>query len=284
MEKGTLYLCATPIGNLDDITVRTLNTLKEADLIACEDTRHSQKLFNHFGISAPTTSYFEHNKREKGEYIISEILKGKNVALVTDAGTPAISDPGEELVRQCIEAGVRVVPVPGAVAFVNALIISGLSTGRFAFEGFLSVNKKSRAEHLESLKHDERTLIFYEAPHKLLKTLTDMRECFGNRKISIIKELTKIHETALYTDLDGAIEYFEENAPRGEFVLVLEGKDKQEAIEEARDEFLNLSVKEHVDMLINSGLTKKDAIKKASDQRGVSKRDVYNEYEKESEK
>ncbi len=284
MEKGTLYLCATPIGNLDDITVRTLNTLKEADLIACEDTRHSQKLFNHFGISAPTTSYFEHNKREKGEYIISEILKGKNVALVTDAGTPAISDPGEELVRQCIEAGIRVVPVPGAVAFVNALIISGLSTGRFSFEGFLSVNKKSRAEHLESLKNDERTLIFYEAPHKLLKTLTDMRVCFGNRKISIIKELTKIHETALYTDLGGAIEYFEENAPRGEFVLVLEGKDRKEAIEEAIDEFLNLSVKEHVDMLINSGLTKKDAIKKASEERGVSKRDVYNEYEKESEK
>ena len=226
MEKGTLYLCATPIGNLDDITVRCLNTLKECDLIACEDTRHSLKLLNHFGISKPLTSYFEHNKKEKGEYLISLLNEGKNIALVTDAGTPAISDPGEELVTQCIEAGVKVVPIPGCVALINALIISGQKTGRFSFEGFLSVNKKSRAEHLKSLKDDERTLIFYEAPHKLLRTLSDMREVFGNRSVSLIRELTKIHEEAVYTTFSDAIEGFETTPPKGEYVLIVEEKTR----------------------------------------------------------
>jgi len=281
MEKGTLYLCATPIGNLDDITVRCLNTLKECDLIACEDTRHSLKLLNHFGISKPLTSYFEHNKKEKGEYLISLLNEGKNIALVTDAGTPAISDPGEELVTQCIEAGIKVVPIPGCVALINALIISGRKTGRFSFEGFLSVNKKSRGEHLESLKDDERTLIFYEAPHKLLRTLSDMRDAFGNRSISLVRELTKIHEEAVYTTFDDAIAHFETTLPKGEYVLIVEGKDPNEKFEEKRDAYAHLSIAEHVNMLINEGTDKKEAMKKVASLRGISKRDVYSELIKE---
>lgn len=281
MTKGTLYLCATPIGNLDDITVRCLNTLRECDLIACEDTRHSLKLLNHFDIHKPLTSYFEHNKKEKGEYIISEILSGKNVALITDAGTPAISDPGEELVAQCIENNIRVVPVPGAVALINALIISGQSTGRFAFEGFLSVNKKSRFEHLDSVANDERTLIFYEAPHKLKRTLADMRAYFGNRRISLVRELTKIHEECMCTTFDEAIAHYEDNVPKGEYVLIVEGKDPLCKKEELSSAFEALSICEHVNMLIDSGMDKKEAIKKAAAERGISKRDVYNEFVKE---
>lgn len=281
MEKGTLYLCATPIGNLDDITVRCLNTLRECDMIACEDTRHSLKLLNHFSISKPLTSYYEHNKKEKGEYIISELAGGKNVALVTDAGTPAISDPGEDLVRMCIEEGIRVVPVPGAVALINALIISGQNTSRFAFEGFLSVNKKSRFEHLESVAEDEHTLIFYEAPHKLLRTLCDMLKFFGNRRISIVRELTKIHEQCMVTSLEDAIAYYTDNAPKGEYVLIIEGADPSEKKAQETREYENLSVTEHVNMLIGGGMDKKDAIKKAAADRGVSKRDVYNEFVKE---
>jgi len=281
MTKGTLYLCATPIGNLDDITVRCLNTLRECDLIACEDTRHSLKLLNHFDIHKPLTSYFEHNKKEKGKYIISEILSGKNVALITDAGTPAISDPGEELVAQCIESQIRVVPVPGAVALINALIISGQSTGRFAFEGFLSVNKKSRFDHLDSVANDERTLIFYEAPHKLRRTLLDMRAYLGNRRISLVRELTKIHEECVYTTFDEAIAYYEDNVPKGEYVLIVEGKDPMCKKEERSLAFETLSICEHVNMLIDSGMDKKEAIKKAAADRGLSKRDVYNEFVKE---
>ena len=281
MEKGTLYLCATPIGNLDDITVRCLNTLRECDLIACEDTRHSLKLLNHFGISKPLTSYFEHNKKEKGKYLVSLLNEGKNIALVTDAGTPAISDPGEELVAQCIEAEIKVVPVPGCVALINALIISGQKTGRFSFEGFLSVNKKSRQDHLSLLSDDERTLIFYEAPHKLLKTLGDMRETFGNRRISLVRELTKIHEEAIYTTFDEAIEMFSSVPPKGEYVLVVEGKDPLSKKEEEKEAFSDLSLYEHVKMLIDEGLDKKEAMKKVATLRGVSKRDVYNEYVKE---
>lgn len=284
MKKGTLYLCATPIGNLDDITVRCINTLKECDLIACEDTRHSLKLLNHFGISKPLTSYFEHNKKEKGKYLISLLCEGKNIALVTDAGTPAISDPGEELVAQCIEAGVRVVPVPGCVALINALIISGQKTGRFSFEGFLSVNKKSRAEHLASLKDDERTLIFYEAPHKLIRTLCDMRESFGQRRISLVRELTKIHEEAIYTTFDEAIAHFETIAPKGEYVLVVEGKNPDEKAEEQKEAFSSLTLTEHVKKLMAEGIDKKDAMKKVADLRGISKRDVYNEFVRGEEK
>lgn len=278
MKYGSLYLCATPIGNLDDITIRTLNTLKEADLIACEDTRHSLKLLNHFDIHKPLTSYFEHNKKEKGEYIISVLKEGKKVALVTDAGTPAISDPGEDLVRLCISAGIKVVPVPGAAALINALIISGKDTGRFCFEGFLSVNKKSRAEHLELLKDESRTMIFYEAPHKLKRTLDDMINVFGDRPVSIVRELTKLHEECRVTTLKGAAEYYEVNAPKGEYVLVLAGKSPEEKALENVNRFESMTLSEHVDMLIQGGLNKKEAIKEAAHQRGLSRRDVYNEY------
>lgn len=281
MNFGKLFLVATPIGNLEDITIRALNTLKSVSLIACEDTRHSLKLLNHFDIQKPLTSYFEHNKKEKGEYIISVLKGGEDVALVTDAGTPAISDPGEDLVRLCIQEGIKVVPVPGAAALINALIISGASTGRFCFEGFLSVNKKSRNEHLKSLTDEKRTMIFYEAPHKLKRTLSDMYEVFGKRRISIVRELTKLHEDCMATTLKDAIDYYEDNAPKGEYVLVVEGKTTEQETEERDSRFKDLTVKEHVDMLIGSGLCKKDAIKEAALLRGVSKRDVYNEYEKE---
>ena len=283
MDKGILYLCATPIGNLDDITVRCLNTLRECDLIACEDTRHSLKLLNHFDIHKPLTSYYEHNKKEKGAYIIEEIESGKNVALITDAGTPAISDPGEDLVKMCIDAGIRVVPVPGSVALINALIISGQNTTRFAFEGFLSVNKKSRFEHLESVKDDTRTLIFYEAPHKLTRTLADMRKYFGNRSLSIVRELTKIHEECMLTTFDDAIEYYGENAPKGEYVLIVSGASPEEKEAKEAETFLAMSVTDHVNLLINSGLDKKEAIKQAAKERGISKRDVYNEFVKDDD-
>ncbi len=281
MNYGKLYLVATPIGNLEDISLRALRVLGEVSLIACEDTRHSLKLLNHFDIQKPLTSYFEHNKTEKGQYLVSVLKGGEDVALVTDAGTPAISDPGEDLVRLCIEEGIAVVPIPGPSALINALIISGQDTGRFTFEGFLSVNKKSRAEHLSSLKDETRTMIFYEAPHKLKRTLEDMYGVFGNRQISIVREITKLHEECMPTSLLGAIEYYENAIPKGEYVLVLAGKSKDEKEAQIREEYKDLSVKEHVDMLIKEGMDKKDAIKEAAARRGVSKRDVYNEYERE---
>ena len=281
MEYGKLYLVATPIGNLEDITYRAVSTLNKVSLIACEDTRHSLKLFNHFDIQKPLTSYFEHNKKEKGEYIVSVLKGGDDVALVTDAGTPAISDPGQDLVRMCISEGIDVVPVPGAAALINALIISGQDTGRFCFEGFLSVNKKSRNEHLTSLKNEKRTMIFYEAPHKLTRTLLDMYECFGDRSISIVRELTKLHEECRLTTLSQAMEYYTDNNPKGEYVLVVAGKSDEAELKEKQEEFSYLTVKEHVDMLIEGGMTKKDAVKEAAKQRGAAKRDIYNEYERE---
>ena len=281
MEYGKLYLVATPIGNLEDITYRAVSTLNKVSLIACEDTRHSLKLFNHFDIQKPLTSYFEHNKKEKGEYIVSVLKGGDDVALVTDAGTPAISDPGQDLVRMCISKGIDVVPVPGAAALINALIISGQDTGRFCFEGFLSVNKKSRNEHLTSLKNEKRTMIFYEAPHKLTRTLLDMYECFGDRSISIVRELTKLHEESRLTTLSQAMEYYTDNNPKGEYVLVVAGKSDEAELKEKQEEFSYLTVKEHVDMLIEGGMTKKDAVKEAAKQRGAAKRDIYNEYERE---
>ena len=275
METGTLYLCATPIGNLDDITVRCLETLKNCDLIACEDTRHSLKLLNHFNISKPLTSYFEHNKKEKGLYLVEELKKGKNIALVTDAGTPAISDPGEDLVKLCIEEGIRVVPIPGCVAFINALIISGQYTGRFAFEGFLSMNKKSRREHLESAAKDTHTLIFHEAPHKLTRTLSDMLKFFGNRRISIVRELTKIHEECFYTSIEQAIEYYSENQPKGEYVLVVEGKPLKEIEEEEKNKTPYSTPLDYIKDLMENGTSKKDAIKMAAKTFDISKREVY---------
>ncbi len=275
METGTLYLCATPIGNLDDITVRCLETLKNCDLIACEDTRHSLKLLNHFNISKPLTSYFEHNKKEKGLYLVEELKQGKNIALVTDAGTPAISDPGEDLVKLCIDEGIRVVPIPGCVALINALIISGQYTGRFAFEGFLSMNKKSRREHLESAAKDTHTLIFHEAPHKLTRTLSDMLKFFGNRRISIIRELTKIHEECFYTSLEQAIQYYSENQPKGEYVLVVEGKPLKEIEEEEKSEIPFSNPLDYIKNLMEDGTSKKDAIKLAAKAFDISKREVY---------
>ena len=278
MSTGKLYLVATPIGNLGDITYRALKTLEEVDLIACEDTRHTLKLLNHFNISKPLTSYYEHNRIEKGRVLVEDMKNGKNIALVTDAGTPAISDPGEDLVKLCMENDVDVVPVPGAVALINALIISGMDTGRFSFEGFLSVNKKSRLEHLEEVKNDTRTLIFYEAPHKLVRTLEDFLVYFGDRNISLVRELTKMHEECRKTTISKALEYYTDIQPKGEFVLVVEGKSREEIVNEERAEFSDMTIIEHVDKLIDEGMTKKDAQKEVARLRGISKRDVYNEY------
>jgi len=278
--EGKLYLCATPIGNLGDITYRCVEVLSSVDLIAAEDTRRTMGLLNHLNIEKPMTSYFEHNRKEKGEYLISEMKKGKNIALVSDAGTPAISDPGEDLVKLCAEHSIDVVPIPGAVAGINALISSGLSTGRFTFEGFLTVNKRGRSEMLEALKNESRTMIFYEAPHKLLSTLKDMHKAFGNRKISICRELTKIHEQFFRTTLEDAVAHYEENPPRGEFVLVIEGKSEKEAMEEKEAMWQKLSISEHIEMYINDGMDEKEALKKAAKDRGVSKRDLYNEYKR----
>ena len=278
--NGKLYLCATPIGNLGDITYRCVEVLNEVDLIAAEDTRRTLGLLSHLGIEKPLTSYFEHNKKEKGEYLISEMKKGKNIALVSDAGTPAISDPGEDLVKMCAEEGIIVVPVPGAVAGINALISSGLATQRFTFEGFLTVNKRGRHEHLSSLENETRTMIFYEAPHKLMSTLRDMLSVFGNRRIALCRELTKIHEEIYRTTFEDAIKRYEENPPRGEFVIVIEGKSTDDIEKEAREGWENMSVPEHVEMYIKQGVDEKEALKKVAKDRGVSKRDIYNEYKR----
>lgn len=270
---GKLYLCATPIGNLSDITLRCLEILKSVDLIAAEDTRRTLTLLNHFEISKPLTSYYEHNRKEKGIFLAEEMEKGKNIALVSDAGTPAISDPGEDLVAICIEKGIEVVPVPGPVAAINALIGSGMPTGRFTFEGFLSVNKQSRREHLLSVAKEQRTMIFYEAPHKLLSTLRDFKTYFGGeRKISLCRELTKIHEEFVRLTIDGAIAKYEETPPKGEFVLIIEG-----APEEIED-YSSVSVKDHVMRYIESGMSEKDAMRAAAKDRGVKKSDIYAEY------
>lgn len=279
-EKGTLYLCATPIGNLGDISSRCLEILNEVDLIAAEDTRRTLQLLNHFGITKALTSYHEHNKKTKGEYIVKLLLEGKNIAQVSDAGTPAISDPGEDLVKLCIENDITVTSVPGPVAGITALILSGLSASRYAFEGFLSVNKRNRRERLNSIKNDTHTLIFYEAPHKLKTTLADMEAVFGGeRRIALARELTKIHEEIIRTTISGAVEYYNETAPRGEYVLVVEGAAEQASVEEECF-WSDMSVIEHVDKYIKDGIPQKDAIKQAASDRGVPKRDVYNEYHK----
>lgn len=272
---GTLYLCATPIGNLKDVSARFLEVFQSVDLIAAEDTRQTVKLLNHFQIQKPLTSYHEHNKYEKGEYITRLLQEGKDVALVSDAGTPAISDPGEDLVKMCIEKELNVTSIPGPVAAINALILSGLSTKRFAFEGFLSVNKRHRTEHLEAVKRDTHTLIFYEAPHKLRYTLADMARVFGGgRRIALVRELTKIHEEVIRTTLKDAIALYEEKNPRGEYVIIVEGAaEEQESIETAW--WAQMTVVEHVEHYIADGLSSKEAVKRAAADRGESKRDVY---------
>ena len=278
---GTLYLCATPIGNLSDVSARLIEALNNADLIAAEDTRVTIKLLNHFNIKKPLTSYHEHNKAEKGKYIISLLKEGKNIVLVSDAGTPAISDPGEDLVKLCIENDINITSVPGCVAAINALILSGFSTKRFSFEGFLSVNKRHRREHLESLKNDTHTLIFYEAPHKLVYTLEDMSEFFGkNRKIALARELTKLHEEVIRLTLGEASEKFREEKPRGEYVIIVEGKQDTDKVQE-QYWWSDFTVREHVDEYIKKGMSSKDAIKAVALDRQTQKREIYNEYHSE---
>lgn len=271
MEKGMLYLCATPIGNLGDMSQRCIDTLRSVDLIAAEDTRQTIKLLNHFGISTPMTSYYEHNKREKGSYLLRLLCEGKNIAVVTDAGTPAISDPGEDLVRSCIEEGIEVTSIPGPVACIGGLILSGLPTGRFCFEGFLSVNRKQRRLHLEQIQNEPRTMIFYEAPHKLRSTLKDMYEALGDRRIALAREMTKRHEQIIRTTLSGAIARYEQENPKGEYVLVLEGKE----IQPREEDFGELSIEEHVAKLTQEGKSEMDAIKAVAKARGLRKNEVY---------
>lgn len=274
---GQLYLCATPIGNLEDMTFRAVRTLKEVDLIAAEDTRNSIKLLNHFEIKTKMTSYHEYNKVEKARYLVEKMQEGLNVAVITDAGTPGISDPGEELVRQCYEAGITVTSIPGACAAVNALIISGRPTRRFAFEAFLPADKKERREILDTLEQETRTVILYEAPHRLQKTLQELYEVMGDRKLSLCKELTKRHENVFSTTLSEAIAYYEENEPRGEYVLVIEGKTFAQIKKESQEEFLSISIEEHMERYLSQGMDKKQAMKQVAKDRGISKRDVYQE-------
>ena len=274
---GELYLCATPIGNLEDMTFRCIRILKEADVIAAEDTRNSIKLLNHFEIKTPMTSYHEFNKVEKARVLVDKMLHGETVALITDAGTPGISDPGEELVRQCIEAGVKVTPVPGAAACINALIMSGMPTRRFCFEAFLPSDKKEKADVLGQLKTEQRTIIIYEAPHRLIRTLTELESTLGGmRKIAVCKELTKRHETVYRDTISGALGYYTANEPKGEYVLVIEGKSSKELLEEKRAAWDDMSIEEHFNMYVSQGMDKKDAMKLVAKDRGVSKRDIYN--------
>ena len=274
-NSGTLYLCATPIGNLEDMTFRAVRVLKEADLIAAEDTRNSIRLLNHFDIHTPMTSYHEYNRIEKGHHLVSLLLEGKNIALITDAGTPGISDPGEDLVRMCRDAGIPVTSVPGACACVNALIISGRPTRRFCFEAFLPADKKDRRRVLQEIQEETRTTVIYEAPHRLRKTLQELLEVLGDRRLSICRELTKKFETVMETTLEDAVRFYGEQEPRGEYVLVLEGRSHASIDEEERSRFENMSVQEHVEMYEEQGLNRKDAMKQAAKDRGVSKRDIY---------
>ena len=273
--NGKLFLCATPIGNLEDITLRVLRTLKEADLIAAEDTRNSIRLLNHFEIRTPMTSYHEYNKIEKARILKKKMQSGMNIALITDAGTPGISDPGEELVRMCYEAGIEVTSLPGPAACVTALTLSGLPTRRFAFEAFLPMEKKERREILEELVNETRTIILYEAPHKLIRTLKDLREVLGNRRMTLCRELTKKHETAFRTTIDDLIAYYENEKPLGECVLVIEGKSRREIREEKAASWEEISLEEHMEIYEKQGLSRKDAMKQVAKDRGISKRDVY---------
>ena len=273
--SGTLYLCATPIGNLGDMTPRVVETLKEADVIAAEDTRNSIKLLNHFDIHTPMTSYHEYNKFEKARSLIAQLQQGKNIALITDAGTPAISDPGEILVKMCHDEGIPVTSLPGPAACITALTLSGMSTRRFCFEGFLPSEKKERAEILEELSGESRTVILYEAPHHLLKTLKDLEEALGDREIALCRELTKKHETIERTTIHKAIEKYENEDPRGEFVIVAEGKSREEKRDEVIKQWEKMTIPEHVEHYEKQGIDHKEAMKLAARDRGVGKREIY---------
>lgn len=272
---GKLYLCATPIGNLEDITYRVLRTLAEVDLIAAEDTRNSIKLLNHFEIKTPMTSYHEYNKIEKGKKLVEKLRNGSNIALITDAGTPGISDPGEELVKMCYEAGIEVTSLPGAAACITALTLSGLSTRRFAFEAFLPSDKKERQAVLKELVDETRTTILYEAPHRLVKTLQELLEELGNRKITICRELTKKHETAFVTTLEEAVSYYNEHEPKGECVLVMEGRSRDELRKEEVARWEEMSLEAHMEHYESQGISKNDAMKMVAKDRGIGKREVY---------
>lgn len=272
---GILYLCATPIGNLQDMTPRVIEALRSADLIAAEDTRNSIKLLNHFEIHTPMTSYHEYNKVEKAYTLIEQLQAGKNVALITDAGTPAISDPGEVLVKMCQDAGIAVTSLPGPAACITALTLSGLSTRRFCFEGFLPADKKEKAEVLEECREESRTMIFYEAPHHLKRTLQELYGILGQRRITLCRELTKRFENVMPTTLEDAIAFYEENEPRGEYVLVIEGKSREQKKKEAQAAWEEMSVAEHVRMYEEQGMDRKAAMKQAAKDRGISKRDIY---------
>lgn len=278
---GMLYLCATPIGNLEDITFRVLRTLKEVDLIAAEDTRNSQKLLNHFDIHTPMTSYHEYNKYDKAEYLVGLMLDGKNIACITDAGTPGISDPGEVLVRKCYDAGIKVTSLPGPAACITALTMSGLSTRRFAFEAFLPTDKKEREEVLKEMAAETRTIVMYEAPHRLVKTLKLLSERLGDRKVTVCRELTKRHETAFQSTLEGAVAYYEANDPKGECVIVIAGRSREEIRQEEKARWEDMSIEDHMEHYISQGLDRKEAMKKVAKDRGVQKREIYNYLEKQ---
>lgn len=272
---GMLYLCATPIGNLGDMTPRAVETLRSVDLIAAEDTRNSIKLLNHFDIKTSMTSYHEYNKVEKADYLVEQMRQGKNVALITDAGTPAISDPGEVLVAKCHEAGIPVTSLPGAAACITALTLSGLGTRRFCFEAFLPADKKEKAEILEELKEESRTIILYEAPHHLVRTLRELLEALGDRRLTLCRELTKKFETVLPTTITGALALYETEEPRGEYVLVVEGKSLSRKKEEQKAAWQSMSIEEHMAYYEKDGLDEKTAMKQVAKDRGVSKREIY---------
>jgi len=274
MEKyrvGRLYLCATPIGNLEDITLRALRILRDVDIIAAEDTRRTLKLLNHYEISKPLISYHEHNKGEKGKEIVDMLKRGMNIALVSDAGMPGISDPGADLVVLATDAGITCTVVPGPSAALSALVLSGLSTKRFAFEGFLPREKKERREKLTRLKNESRTLIFYESPHRLVDVLKDMYSIFGSRRITLVRELTKIHEEVIPMDLKDAAAYYSDKSPRGEYVLVLEGKDSKSDLAD----YSSITVMEHLKAYLDAGMDKKEAIKQVAKDRGIPRNEVY---------
>ena len=272
---GKLYLCATPIGNLEDMTPRVIETLKQVDVIAAEDTRNSIKLLNHFDIHTPMTSYHEYNKVEKARQLVGQMQNGQNIALITDAGTPAISDPGEVLVQMCQQNGITVTSLPGPAACITALTLSGLSTRRFCFEGFLPSDKKEKREVLEELSRESRTMILYEAPHHLVRTLEELQGALGDRKITLCRELTKRFETVMPTTISGALAYYQEEEPRGEYVLVVEGKSLQEKRQEAIASWQSMSIEEHMAYYENQGMDSKSAMKTVAKDRGVGKREIY---------
>ncbi len=272
MEKGLLYICPTPIGNLEDITLRTLKVLEEVDLVAAEDTRRTLKLLNHYNIKKPLTSYHEHNKKTKGQILVEKLKEGAKIALVTDAGMPGISDPGEDIIKLCIEENIDIIALPGATAFTLALVLSGLKTDKFVFEGFLPSKNRDRIKELERLKVEERTIILYEAPHRMEALLQDILTILGNRNISISRELTKIHEETFRGTVSEAIDWFKDTGPKGEFVIVLEGGAAPD-----EDPYKDISVKEHLKKYIEEGMSKKDAVRRVAEERNMPKNKVYKE-------